>query len=525
MVQVTSGPLAGRFPPTTRYEGASVVDDPRAGTPTSLAPLADADLAVRSAAPRLRASWRRSEQYGLSHDEVAPVFTGSLDTGSLLYECASRVLTDLQATIANEPVSLMVADREGLVLARLGGDPTITASLDRVHLAPGFFYAERNAGTNGLGLSLADRAPSLVRAADHYCTELRGYTCAAAPVLDPVSGDLAGSINLTTWSDSSSDLLLALAQAAAGATSGLMLVRSTGRAVRAAPRGQVVHVVGGHLSRDTGDPCASAAWRAAVTDVGTATAAGRVVAVVGEEGAGKSTLAALARRRLVARQRILHARAPEAADVAAWLELWTPALRDEDACVLVSGLHRLPAWAAGDLAHTLEGVHHTGGRPQPFAFTAPDFAAIPEQLAPLVDTVVEAPPLRHRAEDILPLAHHFAREERHRTLAFTPRAARSLAGYSWPGNVAQLRRVVREAASRADVVDVQHLAPEVLDGGRRSLTRLETLERDEIVRCLTEPNTTITRAAEDLGIGRATLYRKIAQYDITIPGRSAGPHG
>ncbi|HEX8496482.1 MAG TPA: helix-turn-helix domain-containing protein, partial [Actinomycetales bacterium] len=101
-----------------------------------------------------------------------------------------------------------------------------------------------------------------------------------------------------------------------------------------------------------------------------------------------------------------------------------------------------------------------------------------------------------------------------------PRAARALAGYGWPGNVAQLRRVVREAAVRADVVDVHHLAPEVLDGGSRPLSRLERLERDEIVRCLTEPGTTVTRAAEELGIGRATLYRKIAQYKITVPPRS-----
>ena len=222
--------------------------DRRYRTPSALMPLTDPGLEARAAAPRLRASWRRSEQYGVSPDEVAPVFTKSLDTGSLLYECASQVLTGLQATIGNEPVSLMVADRDGLVLARLCSDPAILRSLDRVHLAPGFSYAERNAGTNGLGLSLADRAPSLVRADDHYCTGLRGYTCAAAPVLDPVSGDLAGSINLTTWSTSSSELLLGLAQTAAGATSALMLARTAGRAMRPAPRGEVFHVVGGHLS-------------------------------------------------------------------------------------------------------------------------------------------------------------------------------------------------------------------------------------------------------------------------------------
>lgn len=105
------------------------------------------------------------------------------------------------------------------------------------------------------------------------------------------------------------------------------------------------------------------------------------------------------------------------------------------------------------------------------------------------------------------------------------RAARALTTCAWPENVRQLRRVVRDAAARADVVDVRHLAPEVLDGGARVLTRLERLERDEIVRCLTEPGTTMARAAEELGIGRATLYRKIAQYDIVLPSRSPDvPH-
>ena len=494
--------------------------DARGGGGSFLAPLADAELAARPAPHRVRASWRRSEQYGLDHDEVTPVFTGSVDTGSLLYECASQVLTDLQSTIANEPVSLMVADRDGLVLARMSSDPAINSSLDRVHLAPGFYYAERNAGTNGLGLSLADRAPSLVRAGDHYCTELRGYTCAAAPVLDPVSGDLAGSINLTTWSDSSSELLLALAQTAAGATSGLMLIRSTGRAVRPTPRGQVVHVVGGHLGAEAGDPCRSPGWRGAVDAALAATANGRVTALVGEPGAGKAALAALVRRRLSARERILHARAPEAPDVAAWLELWTPELRSPEVCVIVSGISRLPAWAAGDLAQTLGHVRRGDGRAQPFLLTAPDFATIPEELAPLVDAVVEVPPLRLRPEDVLPLADRVALQERHRRLAFTPRAARALTAYHWPENVRQLRRIVREAAARADVIDLHHLSPEVFDGGRRVLTRLERLERDEIVRCLTAPHTTMTKAAEELGIGRATLYRKIAQYDITLPDRS-----
>lgn len=481
------------------------------------------DPGARPAAPRLRASWRRSEQYGVPPDEVLPVFTGSVDTGSLLYECASQVLDGLHSTIANEPVGLMVADRDGLVLARLCSDAAIRRSLDRVHLSPGFSYSERVAGTNGLGLSLADRAPTLVRAADHYCTDLRGYTCAAVPVLDPVSGDVAGTINLTTWSDRSSELLLALAQAAAGATSGLMLQRATGRPSPPVPRGALFRVVLDPVNTAEGDPCVSAAWRSALSDAVAADAAARVSAIVGEPGVGKSTLAALARLRSGPRPRILHARAPGDDGAAAWLELWRPELRDREVCVIVSGTHRLPAWAAGELADALAAARRDDGRPQPFVLTAPDFGALPEPLAAQVDAVVEVPPLRRRADDVMAVAQAIGRAERRRPVVFSPRAAHALVSYSWPENVRQLRRVVREAVARADVVDVQHLSPEVLDDGRHTLSRLERVERDEIVRCLTEPGTTMARAAEELGIGRATLYRKIAQYGITVPTRSPRP--
>ena len=99
-------------------------------------------------------------------------------------------------------------------------------ALDDVHLAPGFAYAERDVGTNGLGLALADRVPTLVRADQHYALSLCTFTCAAVPVFDPASGRLEGSVNLTTWSQSSSDLLLALARSAASNTTALMLARS-----------------------------------------------------------------------------------------------------------------------------------------------------------------------------------------------------------------------------------------------------------------------------------------------------------
>jgi len=47
--------------------------------------------------------------------------------------------------------------------------------------------------------------------------------------------------------------------------------------------------------------------------------------------------------------------------------------------------------------------------------------------------------------------------------------------------------------------------------------RIEEFERGEIIRVLAQGNPTMQDAARELGMSRATLYRKISQYGITIP--------
>ena len=149
--------------------------------------------------------------------------------------------------------------------------------------------------------------------------------------------------------------------------------------------------------------------------------------------------------------------------------------------------------------------------------TAPDFAAVPEALTSLVDTVVAVPPLRERPEDVLPLAHQVALRNRGREIGLTRAAETALRSCGWPGNVAQLERVVRQAATRTDVIDVRHVPADVLSGSTHRLSRIEAFERDEIVRVLAQPGISMREAAEELGMSRATVYRKIAQYDIHVP--------
>lgn len=469
-----------------------------------------------SVSDRVLASWRRSEDYGVSLEVVEPVFTGSFDAHlgeSLFFQCGREVLTGLHQTLANEPISLMLVNADGLVLNRLSGDTSLLRALDAVHLAPGFSYSEREAGTNGLGLALADRSPTVVRAEEHYSASLCTYTCAAVPVLDPISGRLEGAVNITTWSRSSTDLLLALAQSAAGNTAALMLARSSGHRPRPAPRGEVFRVAPVRLEPGSGSLRDLApGWTSALAEAVAALTAGRSVAAVGEPGSGRATLLAQALRQVRPRDRILNATTPSPVDVDTWLSLWGPELGKAHTAVILSDADRLPAWAMDRLPHLEVGARAAGD----LSMTAERVTDIAEPLATLVDTVVHVPPLRERPADVMPLARHAASRVRRREVRFSADAEHALMSCGWPGNVDQLNRVVTEAASRSDVIEARHLPAEVLSGGHRRLTRIEAFERDEIVRCLSRPGATVKDAAAQLGMSRATVYRKITQYDIHV---------
>ncbi len=66
---------------------------------------------------------------------------------------------------------------------------------------------------------------------------------------------------------------------------------------------------------------------------------------------------------------------------------------------------------------------------------------------------------------------------------------------------------------------VPHLPPEILSGTSRRLSRIGAFERDEILRVLTAGDQpTMREAADRLGMGPATLYRKLSHYEIHLPG-------
>jgi DNA-binding NtrC family response regulator len=136
---------------------------------------------------------------------------------------------------------------------------------------------------------------------------------------------------------------------------------------------------------------------------------------------------------------------------------------------------------------------------------------------------ITIPPLRERREDILPLARTFlaaaAKRTGRKVTGFAPAAAHRLLRYAWPGNVRELENAVERAVvlaqrSRIDVEDLpQEIGLAVPDPVvSRDVRPLADVERDYITSVLRAVGGNRTQAAARLGIGAATLYRKLKEY-------------
>ena len=139
---------------------------------------------------------------------------------------------------------------------------------------------------------------------------------------------------------------------------------------------------------------------------------------------------------------------------------------------------------------------------------------------------INIPPLRHRADDILELAHHFL-GELNRTMGtkvagFDATVSEILKHYSWPGNVRELRNVVERAVIliRDGQVRSHHLPADLLKpsktGAAAAVRPLAEAEADHITLALEVTGGNIKRAAELLEISRTTLYNKIKALKIRV---------
>ena len=130
--------------------------------------LVDDEVEAGAVRDTILASWTRSREWDVDTDDVELSCEFDPEPDSPLTRAAEPVLADVADQLAGEPVSVILTDADGVVLERRTGDSALHQHLDQVWLAPGFSYAEKFVGTNGIGTALEGRGPAQVFGHEHY---------------------------------------------------------------------------------------------------------------------------------------------------------------------------------------------------------------------------------------------------------------------------------------------------------------------------------------------------------------------
>lgn len=132
------------------------------------------------------------------------------------------------------------------------------------------------------------------------------------------------------------------------------------------------------------------------------------------------------------------------------------------------------------------------------------------------------PPLRDRVGDVELLASHFLKKlnqkYRKKIDGFSKQALSGLKKYHWPGNIREIEHIIERAVIITDNIQIQtedlHFSTKKLETSLSTSLNLEETEKLLIEQALQKHQGNISRAAKDLGLTRAALYRRLEKHQL-----------
>jgi two-component system response regulator HydG len=140
-----------------------------------------------------------------------------------------------------------------------------------------------------------------------------------------------------------------------------------------------------------------------------------------------------------------------------------------------------------------------------------------------INTVeIRVPPLAERVEDIALLAQHYlthySKKYHKNVTSMAPEAMDKLKRYAWPGNIRELQHSIERAVIMTDSPTLQEsdflLSRTLSTNPNNNTLNLDEVEKSAIVKALQMHNGNISKAADELGLTRASLYRRMEKYGI-----------
>lgn len=161
-----------------------------------------ANISATGVRPVIYRSWVRSSSVGIKPEQyAAPTLDGrsvsrSKHDNTDLRNATRKSLVQIGELLAGAEAILILTDRDGVILDTVGDVSTLDKA-SRINLRVGGIWSEEASGTNGIGTALWAGQPVFVHGEEHFCEGMKAWSCAAAPIRDPVDRTIIGAINLS----------------------------------------------------------------------------------------------------------------------------------------------------------------------------------------------------------------------------------------------------------------------------------------------------------------------------------------
>jgi sigma-54 dependent transcriptional regulator, acetoin dehydrogenase operon transcriptional activator AcoR len=158
--------------------------------------------------PDIASSWRRTMAGGLDPGaDVDPEDAAPVDPEGRLLRAAGPVLDELAEMLDGSRYTLLLADRDARLVGMRFGRSSLRSALEGIGAVEGTLFTESTTGTNSIATAFELRRGVAVHGDEHYLESFKRFACYGSPIIDPVTGRLAGILDITCLTADATELL------------------------------------------------------------------------------------------------------------------------------------------------------------------------------------------------------------------------------------------------------------------------------------------------------------------------------
>lgn len=147
-------------------------------------------------------SWKRCQEFGVNPKQQQTTLSLSdteltdLLKTSTLYQTAKPIMDKLTEQLIDTGYLITLTDSQGRIIY-LRGERRVLSEGEKMNFVQGADWSEHAAGTNAIGTSIVTKKPVQIFSAEHFCQGCHQWICSSAPILDPLTGQVIGVLDLT----------------------------------------------------------------------------------------------------------------------------------------------------------------------------------------------------------------------------------------------------------------------------------------------------------------------------------------